>query len=210
MCTLMSFNVFAIRLKCLASPIAKGSAPRYIRSQGALSEMVTMTHGSNDPIDVLLRRTVSHDASDLHFRSGQPPILRCHGRMQRMPDVPALTSDELVRMIGATVPERLRERFASARDLDFAYDVPQCGRFRVNVLRDRFGIGAVFRRIPPKVVTADDLGLPRSIRRLCALRKGLVLVTGPTGSGKSTTLCAMVDLINRTRSDHIVTIEDPI
>lgn len=161
-------------------------------------------------IEGLLRRAVQHGASDLHLRSDLPPILRIHGEMERMPDIPPLDRHELRAMIGETIPERYRASFQAVRDVDYAYEVPALGRFRVNVLQERMGIGAVFRHIPAGVVTADDLNLPPSLRSLCTLRRGLVLVTGPTGSGKSTTLAAMIDLVNRTRRDHIITIEDPI
>lgn len=130
--------------------------------------------------------------------------------MQRLSDIPTLEVAGLEAMLSATMSGPTRADFDGTHDVDYAYDLSLGDRFRVNALRDRNGPAAVFRRIPPRVVTADELNLAPSIRALCALRKGLVLVTGPTGSGKSTTLCAMVDLINQTRTDHIITIEDPI
>src|SRR5258705_1429579 len=108
------------------------------------------------------------------------------------------------------IPERNREEFERRHDSDFAYEIAGLGRFRSNIFMDRKGPGAVFRVIPSKILTAEDLGLSAHILKLCQLSKGLVLVTGPTGSGKSTTLCALIDYINRHRSDHIITIEDPI
>lgn len=167
-----------------------------------------MSSASN--IDGLLRRAVEMGASDLHLRSDLPPILRIHGEMERIRDDAPIDRDELRAMIDDTIPDRYRPTFEAMKDVDYAYEVPTLGRFRVNILHERMGIGAVFRHIPAGVVTADDLKLPPALRSLCTLRRGLVLVTGPTGSGKSTTLAALIDLINRTRRDHIITIEDPI
>ena len=161
-------------------------------------------------LDALLREQVKRKASDLHLRSGDRPALRVDG------DVVAIESDDhlepsrLERMLFAMMPERNRREFTETRDTDFAYELAGHGRFRVNVFCDRRGIGAVMRSIPSRVVTAEELGLSQEIQALAQLNKGLVLVTGPTGSGKSTTLCAMIDLVNRTRRDHIITIEDPI
>src|SRR4029079_18643192 len=119
-------------------------------------------------------------------------------------------SDEVAALIDATMPPGNREEFAASSDTDYAYEIPECARFRANAFKDRSGTAAVFRRIPPAVVTVEELGLAPEIQELCALTRVLVLVTGPTGSGKSTTLCALIDLVNRNRSDHIITIEDPI
>ncbi len=113
-------------------------------------------------------------------------------------------------MLCAIMPERNRHEFREMNDTDLAYELDGAGRFRVNIFRDRRGVGAVIRAIPSRVVTADELGLSAEVQALCSLSKGLVLVTGPTGSGKSTTLCGLIDLVNRTRRDHIITIEDPI
>jgi twitching motility protein PilT len=120
------------------------------------------------------------------------------------------TNDELHAMLMEIVPERNRVEFAEEFDTDFAYEIPGQARFRCNYFRDRNGCGAVFRQIPVEILTAQQLGLPEQLLRLCNLTKGLVLVTGPTGSGKSTTLAALIDHINKTRNDHIITIEDPI
>jgi twitching motility protein PilT len=121
-----------------------------------------------------------------------------------------LTNEAVEAMLFSIMPERNREEFARLNDSDYAYEIEGLARFRANVLRDRHGAGAVFRVIPAQVVSVEQLGLSKEVQNLCHLTKGLVLVTGPTGSGKSTTLCALVDLVNRTRSDHIITIEDPI
>jgi twitching motility protein PilT len=173
------------------------------------AEMV-VTSPALERIEQLLRATVARGASDLHLRSGEPPILRCQGEIVRLADEPRLHADEVAALIDATIPESNRAELAALSDTDYAYEIPDCARFRANAFKDRTGTSAVFRRIPPAVVTVDELGLSPEIQRLCALTRGLVLVTGPTGSGKSTTLCALVDLVNRTRADHIITIEDPI
>lgn len=179
------------------------------RAKG-LSLDVTTNAPAQERIEELLRLTVTKGASDLHLRAGEVPILRCHGEIIRLTDVPRLRSDEVAALVDATMPAANRAEFAETNDTDFAYEIPECARFRANAFKDRSGSAAVFRRIPPAVVTVDELGLSSEIQRLCALTRGLVLVTGPTGSGKSTTLCALVDLVNRTRADHIITIEDPI
>jgi twitching motility protein PilT len=161
-------------------------------------------------IDHLLRVTVERGASDLHLRADEPPILRCDGAIVRLTDVPRLRADDVSALLDAIIPAENRLELAETNDTDFAYELTGYGRFRANAFRDRLGTAAVFRRIPPAVVSVEQLGLSAEVQRLCALTRGLVLVTGPTGSGKSTTLCALVDLINRTRADHIITIEDPI
>ncbi len=161
-------------------------------------------------IDELLKLMLDRRGSDLHLRSAHVPIVRVHGEVAQLPHRPALCPEECEEMIYEIMPARNRDAFTTDMDTDFAYEVPELGRFRVNVLRDRFGIGAVLRTIPSTPLTADQLDLPLVVRDFCYLKKGLVLVTGPTGSGKSTTLAAMIDLINRTRADHIITIEDPL
>ena len=126
------------------------------------------------------------------------------------PAAPVLDGELIVRLLDPIMPEKNRHEFAEKHDTDFAYEIPGLARFRANIFMDRKGKGAVFRVIPSKILTAEQLGLSQAILKLCKLHKGLVLVTGPTGSGKSTTLCAMIDHINSTRNDHIITIEDPI
>lgn len=164
--------------------------------------------GSN-PIDQILRGMIDNRASDLHLTIGQPVIFRIDGDICRA-KTPNLDSDTMKSYILPIMPKVKQSQFAKTWDVDFAYEVGELGRFRVNVFRDYHGIGSVMRHIPDQVLSADQLKLPDSIRRLCTLSKGLVLVTGPTGSGKSTTLAAMIDLINSNRSEHILTIEDPI
>jgi len=163
-----------------------------------------------DKIDSLLRNLVGRKASDLHLRVGAPPMLRANGEIAGIPNEAILTQDDIESMLTSVMPKQNREEFAELNDTDFAHDIVGVGRFRGNALRDRKGTGAVFRAIPAAVVTVEQMGLSQEVQRLCQLTKGLVLITGPTGSGKSTTLCALIDLINRTRSDHVITIEDPI
>ena len=166
---------------------------------------------SSAAIDRLFFAMTQLGASDLHLCVGSPALVRKDGRIQALdPNMPALTDEYLRRLIDPIMPAPNREEFAERHDTDFAYEVPKLARFRANVFADRKGCGAVFRVIPTDILTAEKLGLSPHILNLCKLNKGLVLVTGPTGSGKSTTLCAMIDYINRTRDEHIITIEDPI
>jgi len=160
-------------------------------------------------IDQFLKVLVQNGGSDLHLSTGSPPVMRVHGHMQRL-KFRELTAKDVETLLYEVMEEEWRVRFMGEQDFDFAYEIKDLARFRVNIFWQRKGLAAVMRTIPSKVLTADDLGLPDAVRKFCMLSKGLVLVTGPTGSGKSTTLAAMVDLINDTRSDHILTIEDPI
>jgi twitching motility protein PilT len=137
-------------------------------------------------------------------------MIRLHGELERLEELPPLASSELEAMLGSIMPERNRAEFAESYDTDFAYEIEGIARFRANALRDRKGGAAVFRVIPATVVSVEQMNITAEVQKLCFLTKGLVLVTGPTGSGKSTTLCSLVDLVNRERSDHIITIEDPI
>ena len=161
-------------------------------------------------VERLLIRTLELGASDLHLASGAVPAVRLHGSIQMLTDFPSFTEDELLARLYEVTPTRNREEFERRNDTDFAHSIPGVSRFRANLFRDRHGPGAVFRAIPFDIRSPEDLGLPKAAIDLCDLNKGLVLVTGPTGSGKSTTLATMIDYINRTRSDHIITIEDPI
>ena len=192
----------------------------------AAIRLVTATHGSiaadadaiahfdgadraRAMLDVLLRAMVEKGASDLHLRCGEPPILRLHGEMHRL-DEPALEPLWLDAMLRSIMPERNRREYSDSNDTDYAYELEGLARFRANALKDRRGPAAVFRQIPATVVTVEQMGISQEVQKLCQLNKGLVLVTGPTGSGKSTTLCSLIDLVNRSRSDHVITIEDPI
>ena len=161
-------------------------------------------------MDELLRLMVSSEASDLHLSAGSCPVLRVHGEVQFLKDRGVLDSDIVKDLVYSILDDEVRETFEEHRDADCAYAIPGLSRFRVNVFEDRKGIGTVIRTIPVEILTAEQLGLPPAVLELCFLTKGLVLVTGPTGSGKSTTLAAMVDHINKNRTDHIITIEDPI
>jgi twitching motility protein PilT len=160
-------------------------------------------------IDALFRAMVQRGASDLHISAGNPPLIRKDGEIMTLDPAP-LTADDVVQFLAPIVPGKNRAEFEERHDTDFAYEIDGLARFRANLFADRKGPGAVFRRVPATITSAEELGLSPAIIDLCSLRKGLVLVTGPTGSGKSTTLAAMIDYINRTRTDHIVTIEDPI
>jgi twitching motility protein PilT len=162
------------------------------------------------PIDRLFHRLVAEGASDLHLSANEAPMIRKDGDMQRLSGEPVLNAEQLFALLAPIIPDTNRAQFDKEDDTDFAYAIEGLARFRANLFRDRHGAGAVFRTIPAKIISSEKLGLSTAITDLCNLHKGLVLVTGPTGSGKSTTLCAMIDLINRTRNGHIITIEDPI
>jgi twitching motility protein PilT len=166
--------------------------------------------GGEAAIELMLRAMAQRSASDLHLTSGLSPMLRLHGEIQRADDSPALSPEALRSLLWPIVPKRNREEFERRHDTDFAHELPGVSRFRVNLFMDRNGIGAVFRRIPFEIIPAERLGLSAQVLELCDLNRGLVLVTGPTGSGKSTTLASLVDRVNATRDDHIVTIEDPV
>ena len=162
-------------------------------------------------IDVLFRLMCEAGASDLHLSVGTPPLIRKDGGIQPLDAAaPALDPAAVVRLLDPIMPEKNKQEFSERHDTDFAYEIAGLARFRANVFMDRKGRGGVFRVIPSDILTAEKLGLSQAILTLCKLNKGLVVVTGPTGSGKSTTLCGMIDYINRTRKDHIITIEDPI
>ena len=150
------------------------------------------------------------EASDLHVSSNEHPMLRIHGTMSKLLDYEVLKSDELKKLLWQIAPARAQKQWDADHDTDFAYELAGIGRFRCNYFQDRHGVCAVFRLIPSELLTCADLDLPKAMIDFCYLSKGLVLVTGPTGSGKSTTLAALVDHVNKHRTDHIITIEDPI
>ena len=164
---------------------------------------------AREQMEGLMRLLVEAAASDLHLRSGQPPLLRRHGELVREPSEP-IPAERLESLLISIMSPREIGEYRESGDTDWAYEIAGLARFRCNAARDRHGPMAVFRVIPTTVPSADDMGLSRDVQNLCYLSKGLVVVTGPTGSGKSTTLAALVDLMNRTRTDHIITIEDPI
>ena len=160
-------------------------------------------------IDAFFKLMHEQGASDLHLASAQQPILRIGGELERI-KYNELTDDDLKSMLYEIAPEDKLKTFEETGDIDYAYEIPGLARYRANYFQQINGIAAVFREIPSKIQSCEDLGLPSVIKRLSTLPKGLVLVTGPTGSGKSTTLAAIIDEANRTRKDHILTIEDPI
>ncbi len=160
-------------------------------------------------IDAFFKLMHDQGASDLHLVSGQPPALRITGDIERI-KYKVLDNLELRRMLYEIAPEDKVKHFEETGDIDFGYEIPGLARYRANFFMQKNGIGAVFREIPSEIMTAEKLGLPPVISKLAALPRGLVLVTGPTGSGKSTTLAAIIDVANRTRKDHIITVEDPI
>jgi twitching motility protein PilT len=161
-------------------------------------------------LDDLLGLMVEKKASDLHLSTGCPPYLRVDGEMEVIAGHLQVTEAWLKQQIETIMPERNRGEFAETQDTDFAYEIPGLARFRVNVMRDQRGLGAVLRCIPSRIVPAAELNVPQAVLDLCRMPKGLILVTGPTGSGKSTTLAALVDHINSGAAGHIITIEDPV
>jgi twitching motility protein PilT len=166
--------------------------------------------GTPAAMEELFRTMVNMKASDLHICAGSAPLVRHDGEIKPLADWPILGGSETEKLLWPIAPERNHDEFKRRHDTDFAYEIRGLARFRCNFFMDRKGMGGVFRVIPSTIITAEEMGLSREILQLCHLPKGLVLVTGPTGSGKSTTLCALVDYINRHRTDHIITIEDPL
>jgi twitching motility protein PilT len=162
-------------------------------------------------MDITELLTFAHreGASDVHLTAGEPPRLRIHGDMKRV-EHPALSGEEVHNMVFDIMSDALRRSFQETNDVDFSFELGDIARFRVNVFRQRKGEGACFRLIPSRVMTMDELGLPPVLKEICDKEKGLVLVTGPTGSGKSTSLAAMINYINEKYEGHILTIEDPI
>ena len=157
----------------------------------------------------LLAFAVKNNASDLHLSSGGPPMIRVDGDMKRI-NMPALSHKEVHSMVYDIMNDKQRKAYEEFFETDFSFEIPKLARFRVNAFNQNRGAGAVFRNIPSAILSLDDLNSPKIFRDLCMLPRGLVLVTGPTGSGKSTTLAAMLDKINAEREEHMITIEDPI
>lgn len=160
-------------------------------------------------IDAFFKLMNDQGASDLHLISGSQPILRVHGDMERV-KYKVMENDELKAILYEICPENKIKVFEETGDIDFGYEVPNLARYRCNYFQQKWGIGSVFREIPSEILTAEQLGLPPVLNKLAMLHKGMVLVTGPTGSGKSTTLAAMIDYVNRNKKSHILTVEDPI
>ncbi|MHA3947743.1 type IV pilus twitching motility protein PilT [Cellulomonas bogoriensis] len=172
--------------------------------------MAQMVREGDVDLDAALREMIERGASDLHMTSGSQPMIRLDGALQPLEDFPTLYPDALQRSLYAVLSQKQRETFEEKLELDFAYAVRGISRFRVNMYKQRDSVGAAFRMIPYEIRPLEQLGVPPSVANFAGLPRGLVLVTGPTGSGKSTTLAAIIDLANRTRSDHIMTVEDPI
>jgi len=195
-------------------PTVTRQTPAAIRAPAAPGENPSVDggtgqRGNGNEIDALFYEMIEREASDLHMSIGEPPLLRIHGEMTRTGH-PAVNAEQMERYLWPVCPDKNRREFEETRDTDFAYEIEGLARFRCNFFADRFGMGAVFRQIPTDIWDVKKLGLTKAVVDLCWLSKGFVVVTGPTGSGKSTTLAALVDFVNRHRTDHIITIEDPI
>ncbi len=160
-------------------------------------------------IDIYFETMLENKASDLHLSTGNAPIIRINGELERL-NAPPLEHAELLEMLREICPDEKMSHFEKTGDVDFGYELPGKARFRANFFNQKEGVSAVFRTIPSEVLTAEQLGLPEICQKFAKLTKGLVLVTGPTGSGKSTTLAAIIDYANKIRADHILTVEDPI
>jgi twitching motility protein PilT len=189
------------------SALAEPAAPA-----GAYARATTepVTRPDEITLNELLQGMLELGASDLHLTAGSPALVRVHGDLEPLRDCPVLPPDLIQRVLYTILTQKQRERFETDLELDFAYSLPGAARFRVNVYRQRENLGAAFRRIPYEIKTLEELGVPASIGSFSSLPRGMVLVTGPTGSGKSTTLASLIDQANRTRRDHIMTVEDPI
>ena len=191
-------------------PVAAAAVAAPVAPPVAAPRAAVISSGPTGPLDALFRVMVEMKASDLHISTGSPPMVRHDGEIVILPDRPILSAEDTEKLLWPIAPERNREEFQRRHDTDFAYEIKGLARFRCNFFLDRKGMGGVFRQIPSKIMTAEEMGLSKEILQLCHLPKGLVLVTGPTGSGKSTTLSALIDYVNRNRTDHIITIEDPL
>ena len=176
-------------------------------------------HGDVDPVEDevegthvndLLIKVLEQHGSDLHLTAGSPPVIRVHGELQPVKGIEKLSGSQIREMIYAILTQKQREKFENDLELDCSYSLPGKSRFRVNVFLQRDNVGAVMRAIPYEIVPFDDLGIPATVRSFADLPRGLVLVTGPTGSGKSTTLASLIDIVNREKALHIMTVEDPI
>ena len=208
-------GVAVLRPAAAPAPVATAMPAFSAAPAGAPPPAATPARSTQDlsehraAMDVLFRILVQSGASDLHLRTGEPPMLRLHGELSRQ-EQPPLSAERLEAMLLSIMTGKEVGEFRDGGDTDWAYEIEGLARFRCNAGRDRFGAMGVFRVIPNQIRTAEEMGLSQEVQNLCYLTKGLVVVTGPTGSGKSTTLAGLVDLINRTRTDHIITIEDPI
>jgi len=195
--------------KAPAQPAPPAPQPSSPAEEGRIVQVAPAAEDAQQAMRDLLDLMIKERASDLHLSSDFEPCLRLDGDIVALRGFGKLSATRLEAMLWSITPAKSREEFEKIHDTDFAYETP-VARFRVNVFADRKGIGSVMRQIPNKIMTAEEMNLSSHVLDLCGLSKGLVLVTGPTGSGKSTTLAAMIDYINRARTDHIITIEDPI
>ncbi|MCK4667702.1 Flp pilus assembly complex ATPase component TadA, partial [Candidatus Dependentiae bacterium] len=195
-----------------AAPGNSGTSPNPFGKTEKVStekEIKVETESRTYSIKSLLKALVENEGSDLHITVGLPPIIRIHGKLTKL-NLPILKVVDIARLVHELLSDKQRIRFKEHLELDFSYEIEGLARFRVNAFNQRLGPAAVFRVIPTKILTMEQLGLPKELEALASTHKGFILVTGPTGSGKSTTLAALVDKVNSTRYDHIITIEDPI
>ncbi len=203
----------SLRIQSKTGTITATPQPPQSHAPTRATELVSNAHSKGDTpphIDELFHQMLDMKASDLHLKSGKAPMVRVDGSMAFMPGRGIIDFEDLSTLIHVIMPEKNIEEFKETNDTDFGYELVGRSRMRCNVFRDMAGIGAVFRQIPTKILTAEQLGLPPVVLTFCDFDKGLVVVTGPTGSGKSTTLAAMINYINETRDDHLITIEDPV
>jgi twitching motility protein PilT len=195
------------------APVAAAQSPApasVAQTQAAPPSAAAASPRDTSEIDAFFHTMVEQGCSDLHISTNSPPMVRKDGAMALLGPSEPLPGPRVLEILYPIASDIHRKQFEERNDVDFAYEIAGLGRFRCNFFRDRHGAGAVFRVIPTDILTADQLGLSDAILNFCDLTKGLVVVTGPTGSGKSTTLAAMIDHINKTRADHVITIEDPI
>jgi twitching motility protein PilT len=195
-----------------AAPSPLAAVPRDDAPAGPVPSPFTLSGGTTalPPLNELLRLLVEQGGSDLHMRAGEPPVIRVHGKLQRLEHLPRMTPEDTEKLMTSIMNEERKARFEAEMELDMSHEIEGVARFRVNVLRQRGCVGGVLRVIPARCKTIDEMGLPPILKDLSMLPRGLVLVTGPTGSGKSTTLAACIDHINTHRHCHVITIEDPI
>jgi twitching motility protein PilT len=186
-----------------------GAAPQ-AESGGGAAAIWEGARSDDLHINDLLELVIQWRGSDLHLAAGSPPVIRVNGDLRPIPDVPVLNGSQIRQMVYSILTQKQREKFEKELELDTSYALPGKGRFRVNVFLQRDSVGAVMRAIPYQVIDYDSLGVPPAVKTWAFLPRGLVLITGPTGSGKSTTLASLIDIVNRERSVHIMTVEDPI
>jgi twitching motility protein PilT len=207
----MDFRKMSISSKLFDEAVRSHTSMKEWKSDKEAAQSPSASAKKRSPkLDAMLERVVAEGASDLHLSAGHKPFWRIDGEMAAMEDLPVLGENEVWELLEPIMEKRHKDEFQETNDTDLGYGVPGLARFRVNVFRDNNGVGTVMRQIPSKVLTFEQLSLPEVLRTFCDMPKGLILVTGPTGSGKSTTLAAMVDYINKTKSAHITTMEDPI